>query len=165
MFETEHQWVRATYWDEEENYNNEDEEEGMALTTIGHVAGSCASSAISGLSHCKDAEDAIRQFCIAQLVVAKTGFNKTATTFKKIYSHYIFLAGPEIAGKGWSSPSGWYKYGTEFADYIVKNGLGKVATLPPVVNEMFHPDTTCQVWLWQPDAEALKKWWTKRYPE
>lgn len=120
-----------------------------------YMADCCGVSAIANLGSHKNAEEAMKQFCKAELV----GYGD-AFVIPNVY--YVFTAGPEVpAGQPGSShhSKAWVKYGTEFAAYIVEHGLGDIATLGQHLNLKYHPNTTCQVWLWHPNAKALKAWW------
>lgn len=133
----------------------------MKITTY-QPCYSCAISGIDYLGSCADAVDAMRQFCKTEL---GAGFHRYDTksdvkTYNTLMSWYVFVAGPEEAGHGHSK--NWVKYGTEFAAYIKKHRLGKVATCPPVLNKKFHANTTCQTWVWCPNQKHLETWWTQQ---
>jgi ribosomal protein S27AE len=117
------------------------------------VGGSCAAHSIDNLGSMTDAESAMVSFYKSQIGTK----GKWSVDSNILACHYIFIAGPEVKGKGHSKE--WVKYGTEFAAFIRAHKLGRLVTLPKVVNKRYHPDTNCQVWLWQPDQKALEAWW------
>lgn len=130
--------------------------------------GSCAGADICGLGQHKNAEDAMFAFCSSQLGSPDKGdlLKTVRKKYEKLYSFYTWIAGPEVpkGAKGSSHHcKDWVRYGTEFAEFIEANGLGKVATLGQKLNAKFHPTTTCQVWLWSPDQKACETWWTENY--
>ena len=93
----------------------------MLITS--YFVGSCAVSTIAGLGECKNAKEAMIAFCSQEL--PKSPYS---SKFPLLTANYVFCAGPEIArGKPDSShhSKSWVKYGTEFAEFIVENGLGK----------------------------------------
>lgn len=126
-----------------------------------YLCSSCAGSGISGLGSFDNPKEAMLAFCISELG-SSTGF--TAQHFALLTPFYVFIAGPEVPR---DHPNGshhsklWVKYGTEFAAFIIENGLGEIATTPAKFNLKFHPTSTCQVWLWSPDQDAMVKWYKK----
>jgi len=125
---------------------------------------SCAGQSITNLSYHKGPEEALLAFCQSQLVFRngyEWGKTSESPRFTLLVPYYSWMAGPEVSGKGHSSSVGWWAYGTEFAAYIRKHRLGRVSTLGPKINKKYHPDTTCQVWIWSPDQAAVEKWYTK----
>lgn len=131
----------------------------MAANIKDYVCGSCAGGEIISLSTHSNATDAMIHFCKTVLGLpggVRTGFykSKTSPSYNCTSAHYVFIAGPE-EGTG----RGWPKYGTEFAQFITDHKFGLVATLPPIKNRKYHPDTSCQIWIWQPDQAALEAWW------
>lgn len=134
------------------------------MTIETYVCSACTTGSIASLGTQKDAKSAMLNFCKSQLISAPNRFDPPdASRFQTLISFYIFTAGPEEKGHGHSQP--WVKYGTEFAAYIRKNKLGKIATCPAKLNLKHHPKTTCQTWLWSPDQEAMEAWWTKQTTE
>lgn len=131
----------------------------------GWVCNSCACGEIYDLSSAGNAQNAIVEFIKqTMLVVKKVPFKGAIVPkFTPPMAHYVFVAGPEgDPGSGQMTTyhyKSWKKYGTEFAKFITDNGFGELATLPAILNKKHHPTTTCQVWIWQPNAEALFKWW------
>lgn len=124
---------------------------------------SCAVSAIEDLGSCKNAADAMNQFCTLEL--GKPDASGWNTFFTELASFYTFVAGPEVPknhpnGSHWSRDH-WVRYGSEFAQFIVDNKLGTVITLGQKYNFKHHPKTTAQVWLWNPDVKAVQEWWAK----
>jgi len=135
------------------------------MMNFSNACGSCAGQSISNLGSHKDPVDAMVAFCKNQLLIGGSGYTPFGTQSKNpgftlLCPHFVWIAGPEVPGKGHSSPSKWYAYGTEFAAYIEKYGLGKVATTGPIINYKYHPDTTCQIWIWTPDQKAMEAWYT-----
>jgi hypothetical protein len=122
----------------------------MMLETGMYVTGACSTNAIMNLGRHENAKDALLRVCQLDLL----GFKGA---IQLLPPFYIFSAGPEIPGQAHSKP--WVKYGTEFAAYLVENGLGEVATCGQKLNKKYHPTTTCQVWIWSPNQEAVVKWW------
>ena len=124
-----------------------------------YCCNSCALSSISMLSSAGSAVKALHEFCAQELGNAKYGAFCLAAPF------YVFVAGPEVkAGQPGSShhSAQWVKYGTEFAQYILDNDLGEIATTPAKLNLKYHPDTKCQAWIWSPNQENLEKWWKQQ---
>lgn len=126
----------------------------MPLTADNYVCGACAAYAIENLRTHKNAEDALTHLCKTYLGVKLGAFNV-------LPAHYVFVAGPEVDGKCWSSKT-WLKYRTEFAQYLEEHRLGLIVTAGQTVNKKHHSDTTCQVWIWQVDQKAVEAWWTKQ---
>lgn len=123
----------------------------MEITT--YSCGSCALASISMISDAGSAEHAMELICQQNFPAGRL---MPTAKFRRLAPFYVWVAGPEIPGKGHSKA--WVKYGTEFAAYIQEHGLGQVATLGPRINEKYHPDTTCQTWIWAPDDEAVWNW-------
>lgn len=148
----------------------------MALMFVG-AAGSCAVQGITGLSSYRDNPfGAMKDFCERVIVPAKPSgaFATKAQTsgprqYMKAYAHYIFCSGPEgfqeEQAKRWPSRSEaentYSYYAIPFAAYIKKYRLGHVATVPRCLNTKFHPTTTCQVWVWQPNQKNLERWYER----
>lgn len=142
----------------------------MPITEImEYQAGSCALGGIKDLadkSH-KCAKDAMITFCGLTLgfhnPLNKYQIRNAVGQFPKLTNFYVFTAGPEVPedhpnGGAHSKPH-WVKYGTEFTQFILDNGLGEVVTLGPKLNAKYHPTTYAQVWLWSPDQAKLEAWW------
>jgi len=102
-----------------------------------------------------DPKGAMISFCKSNLgrpvvwkVVDPSGNDKGANG--ALYSFYYFS-------------SAIYKskvsYGEQFADFILKNKLGKLVTTPALTNLAYHPDHANQIWIWMPDVPALNAWW------
>lgn len=130
----------------------------------GWICGSCAANGIEQLGNEPDAVTAMSNFCRQQLGEIN-GFTKA---YQPLFNFYVFVAGPEVPlgepGGGYHSKA-WVKYGTEFAEFINKNGLGVVATVPAKLNLKFHPTTKAQIWIWSPDQDAVVKWWNNQQAE
>lgn len=130
-----------------------------ALAVNNYVCNSCAVSSISNVGSCENAVDVMRQFCLHELG-GKTEFRDG---YNKLVCFYVFCAGPEVPsgqkGSSHHSKDHWPKYGTEFAQFIVDNGLGEVQTLGPKRNLKHHAATTAQVWIWSPNQKAVETWW------
>lgn len=127
-----------------------------------YVCGSCAGSSIHSLGSHTGPGEAMSQFCKLEL----GEYDKFAgvQAWRLLAPFYVFIAGPEVkAGQPGSShhSKAWVKYGTEFAAFILENGLGQVATLAPKLNAKHHATTTCQIWIWSPDQEAMGRWWER----
>lgn len=125
-----------------------------------YACGSCAIAEISGLGDHKNATEAMVSFCNHALGKPDGKFLKQPNKVTTIY--YLFVAGPEVPSTdpgGSHHSKAWVKYGTEFAQFILDNDLGDIATLPPRLNLKHHPKTTAQAWLWTPNQEAIEKWW------
>jgi hypothetical protein len=130
------------------------------LTIDEYVCHSCAVGSIANVGSCQNAEMVMRRFCELQLGT-NSGYRKN---YPLLNAFYVFCAGPEVKSneKGGTGHSvdHWPRYGTEFAQYLIDNGLGGVATLPAKKNAKHHPTSTAQTWLWSPDQTAVEKWWT-----
>lgn len=125
----------------------------MMAMSFTYITG-CAAQAISNLGGHSDPAEAMKYFCTQQIdATSRFGVDFSGS----LNSFYVFVAGPEVPGK--SHSKAWVKYGTEFAQFIVNNKLGTVQTLGPKINMKFHPDTTCQIWIWSPDDKAVFNWW------
>jgi hypothetical protein len=136
----------------------------MGMTVKDYVSGSCAGGEIISLSTQKDAKDAMRCFCRAVLGARggpTTGLYRSSSQpkYNCTASHYVFIAGAEKDSDGGKTQKAWPNYGSDFAQYILDEKLGLIATLPKTRNRKYHPETTCQIWIWQPDQLALEKWW------
>lgn len=135
--------------DYDQDHEEDEQEEGMKVS--GWACGSCACHEINELSALKDPKASMLEFCKQALgnpSLAKYA-SKTASMFQTLATHYLFIAGTEKR----------HAYGTDFATFIMENTLGEIATLPPKLNLKHHPDTTCQVWIWQPNQKALEAWY------
>lgn len=124
-----------------------------------YVCGSCAGTGISNLGHHKNAVDAMSDFC-RKVGLTTSRYSSAGTIFNKMPPFFVFIAGPEEPGHRHSKS--WVRYGTEFAEFIRENDLGDITTLPARLNLAYHPDTTCQVWLWGPDQEKIQAWWRQQ---
>lgn len=51
------------------------------------------------------------------------------------------------------------RYGSQFAEFIKENELGKLIESPALTNHAYHPDHANQIWIWMPDVTALNRWW------
>lgn len=127
----------------------------MSMTISTYKCQSCACADISSLGSHSGPVDAMRYFCNHEM---RNPYGYGGRSFNKLAPFYVFVAGPEIPGKGHSSKS-WVRYGTEFAEFIQNEGLGIVVSPGPKINHKYHPDTTCQTWVWSPDQEAMEKWY------
>lgn len=137
----------------------------MSMSVTDYVGGSCAAASISNLGAHKNAFDATVELFKATLGMPSANRYGTsdAPKFKLMNSHYIFIAGPEAKpGEGGRShhSKAWVSYGTEFAQYLLDHRLGTVATAGQILNAKYHPTTTCQVWIFQPNQNACEQWWT-----
>ena len=141
-------------YDEGEEPYNEDSDGEDDMIVKSYCGGSCAASSIENLGMCKNAEDAMEKFCKLELC-KDTRYDVSG--FNILAPFYVFIAGPEKPGYGHSK--NWVKYGTEFAAFIKDNGLGDIATHPAKVNKKYHPDTQCQIWLWNPNQSKISNWW------
>lgn len=129
------------------------------LQVTSHVGGSCTTSAISGLSTCKNAEDAMMQFCKHEIKPEPNRFNKGALKFYDMCAFYIFNAGEQDGGVYGAK---WPTYGIDFANYIREHKLGVISDLPGRRNMRHHPTYDSYAWLWGPDPEALQAWYKER---
>lgn len=111
----------------------------------------CAIEEIGGLKTHLTAEEAMVAFCKEQ-ILKPVKFGTSPGRVDAIYSFYIFTA---AVGDGYSK-----KYGHNFAAFIRENSLGSVWESDFIMNNAFHPDHGNQVWVWTPDHEALKAWWS-----
>lgn len=120
------------------------------------VGDSCAVAAIADLSYSAGPEAAVREFCRKTLGKRRPNYFTNAVGFySKLTAFYIFSAGPEAGVYG----NDWQRYGTEFAAFIKKHKLGKVATPGKFHNVRYHGNHNCQAWVWHPDQKALERWW------
>lgn len=126
-----------------------------------YVCGACTTASISNLGLERNAERAMLTFCMK--VMGKRGGRFGTGGFGPLESFYVYTAGPEESGHGHSKK--WVKYGTEFADLIRKEKLGRIVTCGAKLNKKYHPDTTCQTWLWSPIQERLEKWYVDHLPK
>jgi hypothetical protein len=135
----------------------------MRVSTF--VAGSCAVAAISDIGSHRNPVDILQAFCSHELGIK----DAYTTKYSALTNFYLFCAGPEVKSteKGGShhSKNHWPRYGTEFAAYLVENGLGEVASVGPKLNLKHHKETTAQAWLWSPNQKALEKWWNANQKE
>ena len=120
----------------------------------------CTCYNISNLGMGKNAHNALAEVCAGH---SKYNGWSRKPKLNTLPAHFVFSAGPEDKGHGHSKE--WVKYGTEFAAYIVEHKLGKIVTLPKIKNKKHHPDTYCQVWLWQPDQEAMEAFYNANYKQ
>lgn len=127
-----------------------------SMNVVGWVGNSCSTGPIAGLGTMPDAYHAMLKFCCIELARRNYYEGYDQTNFRPTHTFYTFSAGPEEPGHGESKT--WVKYGTEFAQFILDNKLGDVATLGPHKNVRYHPNTTCQLWIWRPDRAALIEW-------
>ena len=74
--------------------------------------------------------------------------------------HYIFHGVERFAG------GGGYKlgYAGKFAAFITENKLGFIAAGKPQGNKRYHADHICQVFIWNPDHDAVYAWWNAHRP-
>jgi hypothetical protein len=57
------------------------------------------------------------------------------------------------------------RYGENFEEFIVTNGLGKVVrSAEAAPNHNYSKGHMIDVWIWTPDPKALWKWWAKNKP-
>lgn len=56
-------------------------------------------------------------------------------------------------------------YASKLAAYIMEEKLGPCYGGDPVINRRYHPDHCTRVFVWNPDGEALRAWWTKNNPD
>lgn len=137
----------------------------MSMTITDYVCGSCAAASISNLGSHRNAFEAVSELFKNTLGTpsASRYVTSDALKFNTMNSHYIFIAGPEAkpgeAGRSHHSKD-WVSYGTEFAQYLLDRGLGTVATAGQILNAKYHPTTTCQVWIFQPNQKACERWWS-----
>lgn len=126
-----------------------------------YVCGACTTASISNLGMEPNAEKAMLTFC--QKVLGRKGRFGTGRGFGKLEAFYVYTAGPEEPGHGHSK--GWATYGSDFAALIRKEKLGRIVTCGAKLNLKYHPDTTCQTWLWSPIPERMQKWYEAHYPK
>lgn len=142
----------------EEELKSVPSEAKMNITS--YVCSACTTAGIAGLGNSgPTAKHAMLEWCRTQLAANSQYSRPGVPVYIQPESHYIFTAGPEEPGHGHSKP--WVKYGTEFAQLIEEQGLGKIVTTGAILNKKYHPGTTCQTWLWQPDKDALVRWYEK----
>lgn len=110
----------------------------------------CAVQEIAGLSHTGgDSHAAMRDFCKIEL----------DRSFRGLYTMYIFTG---VLEHTCGEPIyGGPDYGPNFAKFIKEHGLGEVVAGKPEFNRVNHPTHLVQGWIWTPDVEAVKAWWSK----
>ena len=134
-----------------------------------YFGGSCAVASCERLGDHSSAKDAMLGVCLHELgPCKKQGFGTSISSIRDLTPFYTFIAGPEVkAGAPGSShhSKSWVAYGTEFAQFIIDHGLGRITTLPKKLNKKYHPDTTCQIWIWDPDLTAITQWYMNNAKE
>lgn len=114
----------------------------------------CAIADITGLGGHLTAKDAMISFC-QQALLKPTKFGTANGAPGEIYSFYLFTA----ALGSYTKP-----YGKNFYDFIKQNNLGEVYESPVRDNKAFHKGRGNQVYIWTPDADAIRAWWEKHDP-
>lgn len=71
---------------------------------------------------------------------------------------YIFHG---VEGYGSKPPTKLTAYASKFAQFITDNKLGSVVGGEVVNNHRFHPENWVRVYIFNPDREAVKKWWSQ----
>jgi hypothetical protein len=129
--------------------------------TINTFVGSCAVGSIEQIGLHTGVEEVFATFCKTSLGAGNR--YGAANAYAVLQCFYIFSAGPEVKSdeKGGShhSKNHWPRYGTEFAQFLVDNNLGMVATLGQRENKRNHPGCTSQLWMWAPNQQACETWW------
>lgn len=125
-----------------------------------YMCGCCGVSDIKNLGMHKNAQEAMLAFCRQELP-------SFGSNMQQLNVYYVFTAGPEVPRDhpgGSHHSKAWVKYGTEFAAFILDNGLGDIATLGQHLNLKYHAHSTCQVWIWHPNQKAMVAWWKANNP-
>ena len=141
---------------------------------------SCAVQEIAGISSHNSSEEVMTYFCKQALkqddcksgrgyAIKKDKLAEIEGTSKMeenqgMYSeglgeNYIFHGVERDA----SYPCG-RNAASNFAKFITENNLGDVVGGQKVANHRYHPDHKTQVFIWNPDREAVKAWWLKHKP-
>lgn len=116
----------------------------------------CGSQEITNLATHSTALDAMKAFCKATLETTNR-YTSSNYTVGYLYANYIFSEALKNDGK----PLGARNYGMDFAKFIKEHELGEVVWGPPARNVSFHPDHANQIFVWAPDPDALRTWYTK----
>lgn len=121
----------------------------------------CAIQEITCLSsHGADGAAALRSFCVKVFKeVSPVRYRGVVASPGTLYSFYFFTAAMD--SKHGVDPYYGTPYGTAFANAIREHKVGEVWESPKRKNSAFHSDHSNQVWVWMPDAQALKAWWLK----
>lgn len=133
----------------------------MSVQENGPHADSCTWNTITGLSGVRGAKAALLLFCAGKLKSdgAAGGWDTkySGIGHSILYTFYVF-SGP--IGEDTNNP-GNINYAPKFADFLEKEGLGEVTRSPKAENVGFHRGRITQVYIWTPDAKALRAWWDK----
>lgn len=118
----------------------------------------CAFVEITNLSSDENATESMLKLCKMSFNVQQR-FHNTQARANSLYSFYVFTAAVTHSGQ----PHGWQSanrlYGTDFMNFIKEHNLGEVWESPIVKNVAFHSGNSNKIWVWMPDAKALRAWY------
>lgn len=120
----------------------------------------CGIQEIDNLSTHMDGRDAMRSFC-SKTFGAPIKFKGVQAVEHTPYSFYMFTEAVNLDGTprvAWGG--GAADYGVAFKQFIETNNLGKVFQSEYRKNKTFHPDRAVRVYIWEPNVDALRAWWT-----
>lgn len=137
---------------------------------LGYLSGCCAIQEIKYIGHHATAEEAMAEFCKRLWTREKYDYNVypykctvIANKTRKVDAQYIFTG---VEGYTRSTKyGGKSKYGSAFAAFINKNGLGTVIGTKAAPNRANHPTHKVAAWIWTPAPTKLKQWWDKYQKE
>lgn len=125
----------------------------MAELTI-HDTNCCAIQEIGDLRYyIRCPRNAMVDFC-KENVLKRVRYRLANGNQGTIYSYYLFTARVDDP----KTPT----YGTQFAQFIEENDLGKVWASPILKNTAFHEGNWNQVWIWTPNHKNILKWWSEQ---
>jgi hypothetical protein len=118
--------------------------------------GTCSFQEIDELRGHVTPEDAFVAFC-KQNIDKKPSFkNQGICRPNSLYGYYIFSSPVENDGTKYYPD---LVNGEDFAKFLIKHKLGDVWEGPTRPNEVFHPDHSNKLWVWNPNKAAVKAWW------
>lgn len=136
---------------------------------------SCAVQEIAMIGGCGTAEMVMHHFCRKTLgmnvveIAANKGYGLSVSDIDKGKVDYDTPnKGGYAEGLGENyvfhgvEPEKTPGYGENFAKFIEDNKLGTVARGQKVINLRYHPDHKTQVFIFNPDREAVTGWWKER---
>lgn len=117
-------------------------------------------------------EEAMKAFCRQTLgdvpdVKPNGGYGKDNNYGNKGYyaaglgENYVFCGVEDYHYKNENEWKPKIGYASRLAAFIVENKLGHVAAGLPVTNWRYHPDHVTKAFIFNPDREAVKVWWSQ----
>ncbi len=135
----------------------------------------CAVQEIVGISYHKTPQDAMVHICQQTLGKGDCAPNRgygipDLPGNKGMYcsglgENYVFHGVEAYTYKGANNSDDQVGYASRLAAFITENKLGKVVAGKKVANHRYHTEHHTRVFLWNPDREAVKAWWTKNGPK